>query len=134
MKTWRPDTCGCHVEEIYNLDGSIQGGGKVLARCKDHATIPDVQLYDVVLAENRRKNNCHRLLVGLDGVNFNLSKLVDGSQVFKDGVDMNWTYSGAGKDRVLTISLTGVTLTTQQRNAALNFLNNKFGVGKVVIL
>ncbi len=48
---WHPDTCSCIVE----VENGI-GVGTVRA-CADHRGIPTLQLYTVLLEENRRKNN-----------------------------------------------------------------------------
>ena len=36
-------------------------------------------------------------------------------------------------NRVMTLTVTGITLTQQKKTTAQNFLNTKFGIGKVTI-
>lgn len=141
MRTWKPDTCECHIEEIYE-GSNIVGGGQVLNKCAAHASIPDDQLYGVLYAnadgENKRKNRIERFLLGLDGTNFNLSESVtnpDGSVSvkWKGGVTFSWSWTGTGADRTLNITVTGVSLTTNQRNAINTWCATNFGANKVVI-
>src|SRR3972149_7048932 len=134
MQTWRPDTCGCYIEEIYEA-GSIKGGGQIMTKCVVHATVPDAELYDTLLAENRIKNRVFRFLCGLDGVDLKLSKMdPSGAVTLKDGVEDFWTFSGSGKGRQLAISVSGVTLTTTQKTAIKNFIDAQFGAGKLSLV
>jgi len=57
----------------------------------------------------------------------------DGTRTFKRGITVDWAWSGTEPNRVLTITVIGITLTTNQRNTVTTFLNNRFGVGKVVL-
>jgi len=134
MKTWKPDTCDCLVEEIY--DGTtIVGGGQVLKKCLAHQSVPDAALYGVLYAntdgENKRKNNIFRALCGFEGLSLGAD---DGSGQLKNGVEYVWSFSGTGATRVLTVQLVGLTLTAQKKTLLQNFCDTKFGVGKVVIL
>lgn len=143
MKTWKPDTCECVVEEIYN-GNEIVGGGQVIKKCLAHTAVADQDLYGVLYAnpdgENKRKNQVHRLLLGHDSIkNLGLEQTItnpDGTQTveFKNGISFNWSFNGVGADRVLTVNVTGVTLTNTQKNAIRTFVNNKFGIGKVEII
>lgn len=141
MKIWRPDTCECEVEEIYEGD-TIKGGGVVLNKCTAHASVPDAALYGVLYSnadgENKRKNLIERALLGFEGTNFGLHETVvnsDGSTTvrFKNGISFTWSFSGTGAGRVLNVSVVGATLTTPQKNAVTTFAQTKFGAGKVII-
>ncbi len=142
MKTWKPDTCECEVEEIYN-GNQIVGGGQVLSKCSAHQSVADEDLYGVLYSnpdgENKRKNQLIRGLLGYEGFSLNLHQnkaQADGQTIvdFKDGVSCSWSFTGTGKDRVLQVSVVGATLTTNQKNALKNFANTKFGVGKVELI
>ena len=63
-----------------------------------------------------------------------IENLPDGSKQFKKGVNISWAWSGLPPDRVLTITVTGTTLTTQQKNAIQNRLNSRFGTGKITVV
>ena len=71
MKTWKPDTCECLVEEIYN-GTQIVGGGQVLKKCPAHAALADNEIYGVLYSnpdgENKRKNQMLRILLGYEDV------------------------------------------------------------------
>jgi hypothetical protein len=136
VKTWSPDTCpapGCIIEELYDGAGNITGGGVVVRKCAAHALVADGTLYDTLLnKENRRKNLIHKALVETGSLN--LGELQDGAFVFKPGVDFTWAFSGVAPNRAITISVTGATLTTAQRNTITNYCNTNFGVGTVVLV
>ena len=145
MKTWKPDTCECEVEEIYS-GTTIIGGGKVLKKCLAHTIVPDTDLYGVLYSnpdgENKRKNQIHRALLGYDGDigGLNLSEPKtnpdgsDGGLGLKTGIEYLWSFIGTGKDRVIRVELKGITLSPPQKTALRNFCNSKFGTGKVEIL
>ena len=137
MKTWTPDTCpapGCIVEEIYD-GAAIVGMGQVVHKCEAHQNIPDADLYGVLYAnpdgENKRKNNIFRALCGHEGLTLGTD---DGAGQLKPGVEYVWSFSGTGATRVLTVQVTGITLSAQKKTALQNFCNTKFGVGKVILL
>lgn len=134
MKLWRPDTCGCCVEEIYN-GTEIVGMGAVITKCEKHASVPDHALYNVILnKENRPKNQVERFLVGMEGEDLGLGELdASGSYVFRNGMGFNWQFLGEGENRTLQISVFGKTLTQQQKTRAQTWLDNKFGAGKVTL-
>jgi hypothetical protein len=134
MKLWSPDTCGCTIEEVYN-GNEIVGGGVVVKKCTVHTNVPDNQLYDVLLnKENRPKNQVERFLLGMEGEDLGLHDITaEGSYVWKNGIGFNWSFLGEGSTRSLTISVFGKALTQQQRNRAQQWLDNKFGVGKVTL-
>jgi hypothetical protein len=144
MKTWKPDTCDCIVEEIYQ-GTEIIGGGQVLRKCEDHSTISDAELYGVLYAnpdgENKRKNQMLRILLGLEDVKGlgleDVRKNADGSDAglgLKQGVEYRWSFEGTGKNRVLKVEVKGANLLKLQKDAIKDLCDKKFGVGKVEIL
>ena len=142
MKTWKPDTCECEVEEIYS-GTTIIGGGQVLKKCVAHISVADGDLYGVLYdnpdGENKRKNQMLRILLGHEGINLNLQQTKinpDGSNLIelKDGISYNWSWTGVGKDRVLNVIISGANLTTNQKNSIRTLCNTKYGTGKVEIL
>jgi len=140
MKTWKPDTCECHIEEVYN-GTEIVGGGQVLNKCQAHADVPDNELYDVLLnKENRVKNGFHRILLGHDNLKtlglHKMTKQKDGTDVaeLKDGVEYKWQFEGTGKNRVLKAEIVGATLTKNQKDAIKALCDTNHGQGKVDIL
>ncbi len=138
MKTWKPDTCGCEIEEIYD-GNTITGGGQVLTKCPAHASVADEDLYGVLYAnpdgENKRKNKIERLLLGYDGIDFNLNDVgEEGEYKFKNGITLNWQFIGSGENRVLQIDVDGYTLSQAQKNQATAFCEQQFGVDKVVFI
>ena len=141
MKTWKPDTCECLIEEIYN-GTEIVGGGKVLKKCSAHQLVSDNELYGVLYSnpdgENKRKNQMLRILLGYEsvkGLGLEEAKTnPDGSNAgigLKQGVEYLWSFGGEGKERVLKVEVKGVSLTLSQKIAIKNLCDTKFGIGKV---
>lgn len=160
MKTWKPDTCECHVEEIY--DGSvIVGMGRVLRKCEAHRDVPDEELYGVLYAnpdgENKRKNIVLRVLLGYEEIRgLGLEEMKynpDGTEAglgLKVGIEYRWSFSGTGKDRILQVEVRGgenkhknailrmllghEALTGAKKDSIRTLCNKKFGAGKVEIV
>ena len=135
---WSPDTCGCQFE--YEWDDALpedtrQHNFKRVAKdCVSHAHLTGNSkrdMYDSSLEENRRKNGTIQELLDKAAADFGEVDPQSGSMVLKKNINVNWTWSGTSPNRVMTFTVSGITLTTQKKTAAQNFLNNRFGVGKV---
>lgn len=133
---WRPDTCGCVIEELHDPSNPAFGVqfSAVINKCPAHATVADADVWGVVYAnpdgENKRKNLLHKAL--LETSSLNLSVLAaDGTFQWKPGTTFNWSYNA---NRVLEVSISGTNLTTAQRNTVNNFCTTQFGANKVVLL
>jgi len=134
---WSPDTCDCVIE--YSWDSTTTETNRIhtldnyVKKCAFHSGLAtDNDRWNTVLEENPRKN--YALQTVLDNGPAALFDTVSGSRVLKNGITYSWTWSGTAPDRVLTISFTGITLTQNQKNTAQTFLDNRFGVGKVLIV
>lgn len=143
MRTWKPDTCECVVEELY--EGSqIVGGGEVLKKCDNHAEVADEDLYGVLYAnpdgENKVKNQMHRVLLGMEDVKgLGLEESVtreDGTQEIKlkKDVEYKWSFEGIGYNRKLKVEVPGGNLTKTKKDLIRAHVNTKFGNNKVEIL
>jgi len=133
---YSPDTCQCVID--YDWDSTLDENNRVhtlkqfVNICTAHSSLPDnTARWNVVFEENPRKNIAHQLI--LDNGPTALSDLVEGTRQLKAGITINFSWSGTAPNRVLTISYTGITLTTNQKNQIQTFLNNRFGSGKVLI-
>jgi hypothetical protein len=131
---WNPDTCGCVVE--FEFDADLPGETRThklvsLIPCSAHtgdtayinqtleaATIP-------VHKENQRKN------LGLDELATEVGLPNDGTRWEKLQVYLDRWYYDTASPRVLHIVTKG--LSTQQKNRAQSAVNNRFGVGLIVI-
>jgi hypothetical protein len=134
--TWRPDTCDCIIE--YTWDDQVPESERkndfrnIVKRCPAHSELSSLDIYSTVLEENPRKNFAFQHV--LDNGPAALSDTTpEGAKVLKQNLTYNFSWSGTAPDRVLTISFTGISLTTTQRNAIQTFLNNRFGSGKVIL-
>lgn len=142
-QTWRPDTCGCKVEENY--DDNIETLGKVLVKCETHKDVLDDELYGVIYSnpdgENKRKNLVYGILLGLDEIKdlgLEEKKLVkDGSERvvgLRQGIEYIWSFEGMGKERKLNVEIGGVDLSSVQKKSIKDLCDKKFGLNKVNIL
>lgn len=135
---WRPDTCDCIVE--YTWDDAIPPENVthtldvVNRRCIDHQHLAtDTDVYNVLKEENPRKNIAQQLLIDNAPTSiFDLNE--DGVRVFKKGIVAQWSWSGLAPNRLMTISVTGVSLTTNQKNAIQTKLSERFGLNNVTIV
>jgi hypothetical protein len=134
---WRPDTCGCVL--YYQWDDTAPQDTRVHApvdsiKCTFHANqATHSAAFNSVIDENTRKNQ--GLQTALDNGPTSLFDVqADGvSRTLKNGITYSWTFSGTAPNRVITVTFTGISFTTNQRNAIQNRLDTKFGVGKVVL-
>ena len=132
---WSPDTCGCVIE--YEWDDSVPEDQRthslsnVVSKCPAHAALTDNNTFSSVLDENPRKNNALNHV--LDNAPTALFDVINGARQLKESINFSFSWSGIAPDRVLTISFTGITLTTNQRNAIQAALTNRFGFGKVLL-
>lgn len=145
IKSWKPDTCGCHVGEIYE-GTNIVGMGAVYSKCPAHANVPDEELYETIYGnvalgiygENRMKNHVERTLLGYEGLKDlgveETKTNTDGSEAgvgFKEGIKYKWHFEGEGKDRILKWELEGVELTQKQKDDIDIELGKKVDVSKL---
>lgn len=141
-QNWKPDTCACVVEEEYDRDNPDAAFtcSAVISKCPAHSAVSDANLYGVLYAnsdgENKRKNKVHGFMLN------NLSTLTEiktsenGSSYieFKNGINVSWNWTGTGASRVLQVTVTGATLSNNQKAALTTFAESTFGAGKVVIV
>jgi hypothetical protein len=137
VNRWAPDSCTCIIE--YSWDDSVPQNSIVLTptttinRCPAHTTfVTPATHYSVLMEENPRKNLAHQnLLDNGPATLFDVNS--DGVKVLKKGINLNWVWSGTAPNRIVTVTISGLTLTTAQKNTAQSALNTKFGAGKVVM-
>jgi len=136
---WSPDTCGCILE--YSWDDSVPDNSRVhtpttiVNKCPAHSAIADTNThFNVIIEENPRKNFAlDEILQNAPSTSWFDIDPASGSRVFKNNITANWSWSGTAPNRVLTLTFTGITLTTAQRNTLQTRLNNRFGTGKITL-
>ena len=138
---WSPDTCGCQFEYTWedteSEDTRVHTFKQVTKECVSHSHLTGNNkrdMYDSSLEENRRKNGTIGELLDKAAAEFAETDPESGAITLKKNIDVSWTWSGTAPNRIMTITITGITLTNQRKNQIQNFLNNRFGVGKVIII
>lgn len=137
--TWSPDTCDCIVE--YNWDSETTNENRVhtlnriVRKCTAHSTLNDIQTYNALTEENPRKNKSFLEILnnapsGLYDIDVNNPDV----RHFKKGINLRCEWSGTAPNRVLHIYIEGYTLTQPQKNIIQNFLDTRFGTGKVLLM
>ena len=137
---WTPDHCSCTID--YTWDDSVDPSVRVHTfsasqnACPDHSDLAgDPNHFAVVLAENQRKNTLYgKLLANFPILAQNIQNN-DGSTTltFKNGITLNFSFSGKQPNRILNISFSGITLSANQKTALQTLADNNFGAGKTVI-
>lgn len=137
---WYPDTCnGCAVVYTWNDSVPAENRAHTVKEIKKHdpahSTMSASDEYAAILEENQRKNKVHGQLLTVSALTQS-STSPDGSTTItiKNGITVTYAYSGADPGRVLTVTISGVSLTSNQKTSIVNWCNTNLGVGKVVLV
>ncbi len=132
---WTVDTCSCQLEFISDPDLLTDPVlSRYIIRCQSHIGLSnDSTRWTTILNENPRKG-ISLLLCLANGPStlYNIDP-DNGNRVLKPNIKYNFSWSGTSPNRVLNISFTGITLTTQQKSTIQSAINTKLGSGKVVL-
>jgi len=139
LNRWSPDTCKCKFEYQWDKDlpTIVIEWTKNLNTCPTHTNLTGVNLYDVVLGENQRKN------ITIDRINTevpNLRETYTDPETgepnlvrYKWNHGINWSFSGSDDTRLLEMTIRGLTISNQERTRINNILRTRFGSNKAVI-
>ena len=133
---YSPDTCACVLE--YSWDDTEPETTRThtlttfVNRCPAHSILAtDTDRWNTVFEENPRKNIAlERTLANAPTTMYDLAGT---TRTLKPTIIYNTVWSGTAPNRVLTISFTGITLTSTQKTTIRNALNTRFGTGRVLI-
>ena len=138
---WSPDTCDCvfdyEWDDAQSEDVRVHNFKQVAKECTSHSHLTGnnkKDMYDSSLEENKRKNGSLAELVDKAAADFGEPDPTSGAMTLKKNITVSWTWSGTAPNRVMTLNVKGITLTNQKKTAAQNFINNRFGAGKVVLV
>src|SRR5262245_13246376 len=112
---WRPDTCGCVIEEDRPEGGGAKTFSKVIRKCAAHADVDDAEL----AGENKRKNQLHAFLANHPDFGQDVPTDRGTARALRPDVDVTFTWTGEGRDRVLRVAIRGSVPVTPTRRAAL---------------
>jgi len=135
--TWSLDTCACQIELTYDdttpLDTRTYTPSNYINVCSFHSGISDINTrHSTVVEENQRKNNARQTVLDNAPTTI-IDTMPDGTKQLKRGISIDFTVTGTAPNRVVTLTVTGINLTNQQKNNIQNFLDNRFGAGKVIL-
>lgn len=135
---YSPDTCECVIE--YTWDDSVPEDQRqhslstYVNKCPAHSALAsDTARWNAVFEENPRKNNALQHVLDNSPVAALFDTTAEGARVLKNNITFNFSFSGTAPNRVLTISFSGISLTTNQKNTIQSALNTRFGSGKVLV-
>jgi hypothetical protein len=135
---WRPDTCDCVIE--YTWDDTLSPDqvthtlDTVRRKCSFHENMPsDTDVWNCIKEENPRKNITNQLILD-NSPNSVFDVNEDGTRIFKKGIEASWSWTGVAPNRLMTITVTGIVLTTNQKNAIQTKLNERFGINNVTFV
>lgn len=113
---WSLDTCGCVIDQRYD-DADYAGTMTVLGiqRCEFHASLSTADAPVHAIGQMKRKNEAQQ----------RLEETIPGATL------VNWSFSGTGADRVLTVVIGNIT--QNQANQIQNWADTKFGAGRVIV-
>lgn len=135
---WHLDTCDCQIIISYDdttpLDTRTYSLVNYQRTCAIHQDINDIPTrHATIVEENTRKNQAYQLIIDHAPASM-LQTLPNGTTDLKKGIDISYTVQGIAPNRTFTLIVTGITLTTNQISTAQNFLDNRFGTGKVTMV
>jgi len=134
---WKPSFCDCEI--YYTWDDSVPESERThttndnTKKCDIHSSLSDNQtIYTSAIEECKKYIDAKELIIENSPSTFyNITP--DNRKILKSGIEILASYSGAYPDRILNLSYSGTTLTTNQRNSVQNKLNTIFGTGKVIL-
>lgn len=147
---WIPDTCAipqCIIQ--YQWDDTVPQEQRThdnpvfLQRCSIHAAQPgdDSARWTTITEENPRKNQAWQSVIDNGPSSLVDTDVGTGTKTLKAKnpttgapLSLDFAFNGTPPNRLLTLTLVGITLTTQQKNNVQTALNTKFGTGKVTFV
>ena len=124
---WSTGDCGCTVQRIYHKEDGPGSSQTFHAKnCSEHLSLLIEDLHDTINDETFRRSSIHRFL----NDNFvGIISEIDASGVTKnkEGVDIEFTWEGKNKERILVVDVKGVVLSNQDKQEIVDFSKATFG-------
>ena len=134
---WRPDTCDCIIEyswdDTQSEDTRTHNLSKIVKSCSIHAGNPDTTIWNTVMEENPRKNKAIDEIVQRAPDQF-VDIAQDGTRTLKQGITIDFEWTGSPPNRLIRMIIKGVTLTQTQFNNLQTRLDTRFSPGKVTLV
>ena len=126
---WSPDSCDCYLQFVFDSDlpqsQQVNTFFAKLKSCSKHPNLTGTTIWNVVVAEN---TNVQKLISQVKTITGLTTLDNEGSSIKSIKF-----FSGIDSSRLLNFSVTGTTLTTNQKNTIQSWCDTNLGVGKVVI-
>lgn len=123
MTTWKPATCGTTQLDRTSCVVEVETQTFTVT-CPAHSLVSAGTRFVALTDENRRGwGNVYGEL---------LAAAPNQAPAILDSINMTWQWTGTAPNRVLTITVTGITLNNPQKQNVQNKLDARFGAGNVV--
>jgi hypothetical protein len=140
---WTSDTCtpdiqnNCVIE--FDIDTTIDGSAfnfRRIQTCAPHSVLSGTEDQKITNIRNENTRGGGNVIAEIiaDAPISAVDIAIDGTRTLKNGIVVSWAWSSIAPNRVLTITLTGASLTTIQKNSVQAKLDSRFGVGNVVFV
>lgn len=134
-----PDTCDCKVEYelLYSTsdpDYKTYTPLQIINQCnihQDETTVED--LWTELNKDNIKKNRAWRVLLD-NALPSMIQTNPDGVIEFKKNIEISWAWSGQKPERTLTITISGITLTQNQKNAAQAKIDERYPNQNIILV
>lgn len=131
---WSLDSCDCKILLSYENTTDTWTPVNFIRTCQFHISFSDIiQRHSIINEENTRKNIAYQFILDHAPASM-LRTRPNGTVTLAKGVSIDFAVAGTAPNRTFTITVSGATLTQNQINTAQNFVDNRFGVGKVTIV
>lgn len=127
---WSPDSCECYIQFVFDddlpQDQRVHLFFAKLKNCSKHPNLTGTTLFETAVGESSR---VQKLIGQIKSTISGASTLDEAGSLIKS--IRNWT--GTDSSRVLNFSVSGTTLTSNQKTTIQNWCDSNLGTGKVVI-
>lgn len=134
---WRPDTCDCQIEyewdDTQSEDTRTHNLSRIIKPCSIHDGVPDTTIWNTVNEENPRKNKAIDEITQRAPDQF-VDIATDGTRTLKQGITIDFEWTGIPPNRLIRMIIKGVILTPTQFNNLQTRLDTRFSPGKVTLV
>jgi hypothetical protein len=138
LMRWHLPSCDCIA--VYNMDMDLPQAQRTPIfkrmdrKCGAHSVLQNEQdIFNNLFVENAQTSESHNIIVANAPASF-IDINTNGTVTLKKNIVVTWSWTGVVPNRVLNIGISGISLTTNQKNVIQTKLDERFGITNVVIL